>query len=62
MNLIGKQEGQTALYASVLLKNLVWPGAFTVGYKGGWANIYVGYGQRISQQNNLIKELSNLQL
>ena len=62
INLVGKQEGQSALYASVLLKNLVWPGAATVGYKGGWTNIYIGYGQRISQANLLIKQLDNLQI
>jgi hypothetical protein len=62
VNLVGKQEGQTALYASILLRNLVWPGAATVGYKGAWTNIYIGYGQRISQQNNLIKSLTNLQV
>lgn len=46
----------------MLLKNLVWPGASTVGYKGGWTNIYIGSGQRISQVNSLIKQLDNLQV
>ncbi len=62
ISLVGKQQGQSALYASILLRNLVWPGAATVGFKGGWTNIYVGYGQRISQQNLLIKQLDNLQI
>lgn len=55
INLIGKQEGQSVIYGVVLLKNLVWPGASTVGYRGGWTNIYVGYGHKISQENNVIK-------
>jgi hypothetical protein len=60
--LVGKQEGQTAIYGVTLLKNLVWPGACTVGYRGGWTNIYIGYGHRISQPNNLIKELNEIQV
>jgi len=62
VSLVGKQEGQSAVYACVLLKNLVWPGAATIGFKGGWTNVYVGYGQRVSQPNNLIKQLGNIQL
>lgn len=61
VSLIGKQEGQTAVYGVVLLKNLVWPGASTVGYRGGWVNIYVGYGQKLSQQNLLIREVKEVQ-
>ena len=49
VNLIGKQEGQTAIYGTVLVKNLSWPGAATVGYKGGFSNIYIGYGHRANQ-------------
>jgi len=44
------------------LRNLVWPGASTIGFKGGWTNIYVGHGQRISQQISLIKQMDNLQI
>lgn len=62
MNLVGRQEGQAVMYASVLLRNLVWPGAATIGYKGGWTNIYIGHGHRISQVNSLIKQLDNLQV
>ena len=60
INLIGKQEGQSAIYGVAALRNLSWPGAYTVGYKGGWTNIYIGYGQRISQENVLVKELNDL--
>ena len=60
INLIGKQEGQTAVYGVALLKNLSWPGACTVGYKGGWANIYIGYGHRVSQENNIIKDFKDV--
>lgn len=60
ISLVGKQEGQSTVYANILLKNLIWPGSYTMGYKGAWTNIYIGYGHRISQQNNLIKELANL--
>lgn len=49
INLVGKQEGQTTCYGVVLLKNLSWPGAYTVGYSGGWVNVYVGYGHKVSQ-------------
>jgi hypothetical protein len=33
----------------------------TVGYRGGWTNIYIGYGHRISQTFNTIRELKELQ-
>ena len=62
MSQIGKQEGTNLIYGVAWLRNLVWPGAVTVGYRGGWTNIYVGYGHRISQQYNLIRELKELQL
>lgn len=32
-----------------MLKNMSWPGAATVCYRGGWINIYVGYGHRETQ-------------
>ena len=54
---IGKQEGTTLIYGVACLKNLVWPGAVTIGYRGGWTNIYIGYGHRLSQQYNTIREL-----
>lgn len=59
---IGKQEGQTFVYGVTVLRNLVWPGAATIGYRGGWTNIYIGYGHRISQQYNVIRELKELQV
>ena len=62
MNLIGKQEGQTAIYGVVVLRNLTWPGAATVAFRGGFANIYVGYGQRANQENKVIKELGEIQI
>ena len=43
-----------------MLKNLSWPGALTIGYKGGWTNIYIGNGHRISQENTLIKDCKDL--
>ena len=46
---IGKQEGQSAVYGVALLKNLTWPGSATVGYRGGWTSIYVGYGHKTTQ-------------
>ena len=49
------QEGKSNIYGVALLRNLVWPGACTVGYKGGWTSIYIGYGHRVSQGNNLVK-------
>lgn len=49
------------VYGVAVIRNLVWPGAVTVGYRGGWTNIYVGYGHRISQQFNVIRELKELQ-
>jgi len=52
---VGKQEGTTLIYGVTTLKNLVWPGAATVGYRGGWVNIYVGYGHRVSQQYSAIR-------
>lgn len=57
MNQIGKQEGTSLIYGVACLRNLVWPGAVTIGYRGGWTNIYVGYGHRLSQQYNAIREL-----
>ena len=62
VNQIGKQEGTTLVYGVTCLRNLVWPGAVTVGYRGGWTNIYVGYGHRLSQQNNTITELKEVQV
>lgn len=59
---IGKQEGTSLVYGVAVLRNLVWPGAVTVGYRGGWTNIYIGYGHRISQQYTAIKELKELQV
>lgn len=57
---IGKDAGQSATYGVVLVRNLVWPGACTVAYRGGWVNFYSGYGHRISQQYNAIRELKEL--
>lgn len=45
-----------------LLKNLTWPGASTVGYRGGWTNIYIGYGQKANQETKIMKELADLQV
>ena len=50
------------VYGVTVLRNLVWPGAVTLGYRGGWTNIYVGYGHRTSQQNLLIRECKDLQV
>jgi hypothetical protein len=33
-----------------------------VGYRGGWVNIYVGYGHRLSLQYNAIRELKEVQV
>lgn len=55
VNQIGKQEGTSVVYGVAVLRNLVWPGAVTVGYRGGWTNIYIGYGHRISQSFNMIR-------
>lgn len=62
VNQIGKQEGTSLVYGVAVLRNLVWPGAVTIGYRGGWANIYIGYGHRISQQYTAIKELKEIQV
>ncbi len=43
----------TACYSVVLLRNLTWPGAAAVAWSGGWVNVYVGYGQKISQPSFL---------
>ncbi len=40
----------------------MWPGAVTVGYRGGWTNIYVGYGHRLSLQYNAIREIKDVQV
>jgi hypothetical protein len=58
---VGKLEGTTLVYGVAVLRNLVWPGAVTVGYRGGWTNIYIGYGHRLSQQFSTIRELKELQ-
>jgi hypothetical protein len=62
VNQVGKLEGSSLVYGVAVLRNLVWPGAVTVGFRGGWANIYVGYGHRISQPFNTIRELKELQV
>lgn len=62
VSLIGKQEGQNAVYGVALLRNLSWPGSATVGYRGGWTNIYIGYGHRSTQELKIIKQLADLQL
>lgn len=62
VNQIGKQEGTTLIYGVSCLRNLVWPGAVTVGYRGGWTNIYVGYGHRLSLQYNAIREIKEVQV
>lgn len=62
VNQIGKLEGTSLVYGVATLRNLVWPGAATIGYRGGWVNIYIGYGHRLSQQFNLIRELKELQV
>jgi hypothetical protein len=62
VNLIGKEDGQTAVYGVALLRNLSWPGSATVGYQGGWSSIYVGYGHRSSQELKIIRELADLQM
>lgn len=49
---IGAFERQLqTVYGVACLKNLTWPGAVTVGYSGGWVNIYVGYGQKVVQSS-----------
>ena len=62
VGLIGKQEGQNAVYGVALLKNLTWPGACTVGYRGGWANIYIGYEHKANQETKILKQLADLQI
>lgn len=61
MSQVGRQEGQVLVYGVACLRNLVWPGAVVVGYRGGWVNVYVGYGHRLSQQYSAIRELKELQ-
>ena len=58
---IGKLEGTSLVYGVACLRNLVWPGAAVVGYRGGWTNIYIGYGHRLSQTNSAIRELGDVQ-
>jgi hypothetical protein len=36
-------------YSVALLKNLNWPGSYTVGHSKGWVNIYIGYGHKLLQ-------------
>jgi len=43
----GKDEGPLS-YAAVSIKNLLWPGAYTVASVQGYVNIYVGYGLKLS--------------
>lgn len=43
------QDGAVC-YGVVCLKNQRWPGAYTVGNYNGWANIYIGYGQKEIQE------------
>ena len=62
VNQIGKLEGTTLIYGVACLRNLVWPGATTICYRGGWSNIYVGYGHRLSQTYNAIRELKDIQI
>ena len=50
------------MYGVALLRNLSWPGSATVGYRGGWASIYIGYGHRATQELKIIKELADLQI
>ena len=59
---VGKLEGQNLIYGVAVLRNTVWPGAMTVGYRGGWVNFYAGYGHRISQTYDAIKEVGEVQL
>lgn len=61
VNQIGKQEGTTLIYGVAVLRHLFWPGAVTLGYRGGWVNCYIGYGHRTSQQFTAIRELKDLQ-
>lgn len=49
VSLIGKEEGQSTVYGVSVLKNVSWPGATVVCYRGGWANIYIGYGHKETQ-------------
>lgn len=42
------KDNQT-IYGVACLRSLTWPGATTVGYAGGWVNIYIGYGQKVTQ-------------
>lgn len=45
------ETGIARSYSAVLLKNLNWPGAYTVGHSKGWVNIYIGYGQKLLQNS-----------
>ena len=56
------ESGTARSYSVAVLKNLNWPGSFTVGHSKGWVNIYIGYGHKLLQ-NSFIpispKDLSN---
>eukprot|EP00126_Sphaerothecum_destruens_P012671 Sdes_comp21707_c0_seq1m20287 len=38
-------------YASVVVSSNLWPGAFAVGYEKKFANIYIGWGTKYSNEN-----------
>jgi len=48
-NNVGKDEGTTSCYGVVLLKNINWPGWFTVSSTGEFDSIYIGYGIKVTQ-------------
>ena len=58
----GRLEGQNLIYGVAFLTNLSWPGSATIGYQGGWTNIYIGYGHKSTQELTIIKQLADLQL
>lgn len=61
VGLIGREEGQSVVYGVALLKNISWPGASTVCYRGGWTNIYIGYGHRETQENKIMQSLPDFE-
>eukprot|EP00828_Plagiopyla_frontata_P044433 TRINITY_DN7254_c0_g1_i3.p2 TRINITY_DN7254_c0_g1~~TRINITY_DN7254_c0_g1_i3.p2 ORF type:complete len:140 (-),score=41.61 TRINITY_DN7254_c0_g1_i3:186-605(-) len=43
-NMIGRDEGSVTCYATLVLKNLTWPGFQCISTANSFVNIYIGYG------------------
>lgn len=48
-NNTGKDEGTTSCYAVVVLKNVNWPGWYTVSNMNMYDSVYIGYGIKATQ-------------